>query len=112
MSAGPGEAVVAGAPQMTLIAVGAILETPVHGPGSEKLGKITEIMLTAGKGEIVYVVVARGGILGIGEVLHAVPWCDFTIDPEDGFLMLALSGADLDAKGGFDKDHWPATSAK
>lgn len=104
------EAEVAAAPQTTLIAVGAILETPVSGPDGEKLGKVVDIMLAAGKGEIAYVVLARGGMLGVGEVLHAVAWCDFTIDPDDGTLTLAVSGADLDAKGGFDKDHWPATA--
>lgn len=101
------EATVADAPQATLIAVGAILESPVHGPGGETLGKIAEIMLTAGKGSIAYVVLARGGMLGVGETLHAVSWCDFIVDPEDGTLSLPLSGADLDARGGFDKDNWP-----
>lgn len=105
------EAEVAGAPQATLIAVGAILESPVKGSGGETLGKIAEIMLTAGKGAIAYVVLARGGVLGVGETLHAMPWCDFTIDPDDGALTLPLTGADLDAREGFDKDHWP-TSAK
>ena len=105
----PDEAEVAGAPQSTLFAAGAILETPVHGPDGEKLGKVAEIMLAAGRGDIAYVVLARGGVLGIGEVLHALPWCDFTISPEDGSLALAMSGADLNAKGGFDKDHWPTS---
>ena len=103
----PNEAEVAGAPQSTLIAAGAILETPVHGPGGEKLGKVAEIMLAAGKGDIAYVVLARGGLLGVGEVLHARSWREFTIDPEDGSLTLNVSGSDLDAQGGFNKDHWP-----
>lgn len=106
----PGEAEVDGAPQSTLIAAGAILETPVRGPDGEKLGKVAEIMLAAGKGEIAYVVLARGGMLGIGEVLHTVAWRDFTIDPDDGSLRLAVSGPDLDTRGGFDKDHWPTSA--
>lgn len=104
------EAEVADAPQATLIAAGAILETPVHGRGGEKLGKVAEIMLAAGKGEIAYIVLARGGMLGVGEVLHAVSWRDFIIDPDNGSLSLDLSGADLDARGGFDKDHWPVSA--
>lgn len=103
------EAEVAGASQATLIAVGAILESTVHGTGGEKLGTIADIMLTAGKGMIAYVVLARGGVLGVGETLHAISWCDFTIDPENGTLILPLSGTELDAREGFDKDHWPAT---
>lgn len=102
------EAVVAGAAQTTLVAVGALLEAPVYGSDGDKLGKVAEAMLVAGKGEIAYVVLARGGMLGIGETLHAISWCDFTIDPTDGKLSLALSAAELDARPGFDKDHWPS----
>ncbi len=106
----PGEATVAGAAQATLVAAGALLEAPVHGRDGEKLGKIAEIMLAAGKGEIAYVVLARGGVIGLGETLHAVSWCDFTVDPSDGHLSLPLSGADLDARDGFDKDNWPVSA--
>jgi hypothetical protein len=106
----PREADIAGASQATLIAVGAILEALVHGPGDEKLGKVADIMLTAGNGEIAYVVLARGGLLGVGETLHAISWRDFTVDPDDGSLELPLSGADLDARDGFDKDHWPVSA--
>ena len=103
----PTEADVVGAPQTTLVAVGALLEATVRGTANEKLGRIAEVMLSAGKGEIAYVVLARGGVLSVGETLHAVPWADFTFDPEDGQLSLSISGIDLDASGGFDKDHWP-----
>ena len=105
-----GEAEVTDAPQATLIAAGAILEASVSGCDGERIGKVAEIMLAAGKGEIAYIVVARGGVLGIGEVLHAVPWCDVTIDPDDGSLSVNTNGADLDARGGFDKDHWPVSA--
>ncbi len=98
-----GEAEVAGA-QQTLIAAGALIECAVHGRAGRKLGKVVEVMLIAGKGKIAYVVVATGGMLGIGETLHAVDWCDFTVDPENGRLSLDTDALD---GPGFDKDHWP-----
>ena len=102
----PDEANVAGAAPTTLVAVGALLESPVTGRAGQRLGKITEVMLTAGEGKIAYVVVASGGVLGVGETLHAVPWPNFTIDPLDGHVGLDI--AQFDAASAFDKDHWPA----
>ncbi len=106
----PGEATVAGAAQATLVAAGALIEAPVHGRDGEKLGKIAEIMLAAGKGSIAYVVVATGGMLGIGEALHAVDWCDFTVDPENGRLSLNVGAEEFAGRAGFDKDAWPVSA--
>ena len=105
----PGEADVAGA-QTTLIAAGALIECPVLGRGDAKLGKVVEIMLQAGRGSIAYVVVATGGVLGIGETLHAVDWCDFSVDPENGRLSLDVDAAEFSKQPGFDKDHWPISA--
>lgn len=105
----PDEAEVEGASQATLLAAGALLEAPVRGRDG-RLGKVAEIMLVAGRGEIAYVVVASGGMLGIGETLHAVRWQEFAVDPIDGHLSLDVSIADFAARQGFDKDHWPVSA--
>ena len=103
---GPDEADVVGS-QRTLIAAGAMLDRAVHDRAGARLGKVVEVMLVAGKGEIAYVVVATGGMLGFGERLHAVNWCEFAVDPWNGRLSLdagRVRGA------GFDKDHWPVSA--
>lgn len=105
----PDEAEVKGAAQTTLVAAGALIEASVSGRDG-KLGKVAEVMLAAGKGEIAYVVVATGGILGVGETLHAVAWPEFAIDPTDGHLSLDVSVADFAARPGFDKDRWPVSA--
>ena len=40
----------------------------------DKLGKIDEIMLDVPRGRIAYAVMSRGGFLGVGDRLFAVPW--------------------------------------
>ena len=102
----PGEADIVGA-QQTLIAAGALLERRVDDRSGKRLGRVVEVMLAAGKGEIAYVVVATGGWLGFGERLHAVDWCDFRVDPWNGKLSLDADAAEFRACDGFDKDHWP-----
>ena len=102
----PGEAEVAGA-QQTLIAVGALLERRVDDRAGKRLGKVVEVMLVAGKGEIAYVVIATGGWLGFGEHLHAVDWAEFRVDPWNGTLSLDQDAAVFAARDSFDKDRWP-----
>ena len=99
------EAEIAGAPQATLIAAGALIEAAVLGSRGTAIGKVAEIMLAGGEGRIAYVVVASGGVLGIGETLHALPWGEFTVDPQSGRLSVAHDA--LDPATAFDKDHWP-----
>ena len=102
----PGEADVVGA-QQTLIAAGALLDRPVHDAAGRRIGKVVEVMLAAGRGQISYVVVGAGGWLGFGEHLHAVDWQHFGVDPWNGRLTL---DADKLTGPGFDKDHWPVTA--
>ena len=101
-----GEADIVGA-QQTLIAAGALLERRVDDRDGKRLGRVVEVMLVAGKGEIAYVVVATGGLLGIGEQLHAVDWREFRVDPFSGTLSLDTAADEFSRRDGFDKDHWP-----
>ena len=102
------EAEVVGAAPTTLMAAGALIEAAVFGSDGTKLGKVAEVMITAGTGTIAYVVLAAGGLIGVGERLHAVPWGAITVDPETARLSVAVDRATLDSAPGFDKDGWPA----
>ena len=101
----PSAVATGGAAPTTLIAAGAMLEAPVLGSDGKVIGKIADVMVEGGTGRIAYVVVACGGVLGIGEALHAVAWHDVKVDPENGRLSLDIGK--LDPTKAFDKDHWP-----
>jgi len=76
-------------------------------PAGEKLGDLKDIVLDTGKGEIVYAVLASGGVLGVGEKLFAVPWHALRIEGDSDTLVLDASADRLKSATGFDKDHWP-----
>ena len=40
----------------------------------EALGKIHDLVLNFDDADIAYVVISSGGLLGVGDTLHAVPW--------------------------------------
>lgn len=79
----------------------------VYNNADEKLGTIEHIMLDVSHGSIAYAVLARGGVLGIGEKLHAIPWGALTLDTDRKCFMLDIDKTQLKESDGFDKDHWP-----
>lgn len=87
--------------------VAKIIGAKVRGRDGETVGKVEELIVEAATGHIVYAALAHGGVLGVGEQLHAVAWSCFAIDPLDGILRLNIVAADLADRPGFDKDAWP-----
>jgi hypothetical protein len=81
----------------------------VYTQKGEILGAIKEVMLDMEHASVAYAVLATGGILGIGEKLHAVPWRALTLQLEtlDRRFILDIEKDRLDSAPGFDKDNWP-----
>jgi len=81
----------------------------VYTPKGEILGAIKEVMLDMEHARVAYAVLATGGILGLGEKLHAVPWCALTLKLEtlDRRFILDIEKERLESAPGFDKDNWP-----
>lgn len=73
----------------------------------EKLGTIQDIMLDVPKGKIAYAVLSRGGILGMGDTLFAIPWSALTLDTSRKCFILNVDSQRLKDAEGFDKDKWP-----
>lgn len=73
----------------------------------EKLGDIQSIMLDVPKGKIAYAVLSRGGVLGMGDKLFAIPWGALTLDTARKCFILNVDSQRLKDAEGFDKDKWP-----
>lgn len=74
----------------------------------DKLGDIKEIMLDVPNGRIAYAVLSRGGLLGVGDKLFAIPWGALTLDSNRKCFVLDISEESLKDSDGFDKDNWPS----
>ena len=77
----------------------------------EELGSIKDIMLDTSTGEIAYVILSAGGILGIGEKLLAVPWYALELDMDARCFRLNIDKESLKEAPGFDKENWPDMSS-
>jgi hypothetical protein len=75
--------------------------------GDEELGQLEHIVVDAPSGRIAYAVLARGGVFGLGERFHAVPWNALEVDMDRHRLVLDIDKERLDAAPGFDDEHWP-----
>jgi len=95
-----------------LIGADALIGNDVYNYDDEHIGDIKEIMLNSATGEIAYVVLSFGGILGLGEKLFAVPWKALTLDSTNQTFILNESKERLESAPGFDKDNWPNMAEK
>ncbi len=99
LNAGPGPDVMAAA---------TLTGNEVRNTADQKLGKIQEIMLDVPAGRIAYAVLSRGGILGVGDKLFAIPWSALTLDTVQKCFLLDVPEERMKNAEGFDKDHWPS----
>ena len=73
----------------------------------EDLGKIHDLVLNFDNGNIAYVVISSGGLLGVGDTLHAVPWKALSLNSQaDGFVLNIDKTAWKSAPSFKDND-WP-----
>lgn len=81
---------------------------PVVNTRGVELGVLEHVMLDVCAGRIVYAVLARGGVFGIGERLYAVPWHAVRRDLQSECFVVDIDPESLDAAPSFDRHHWPS----
>ncbi|MGH8470413.1 MAG: PRC-barrel domain-containing protein [Gammaproteobacteria bacterium] len=73
----------------------------------EALGEIHDLVLNFDDGDIAYVVISSGGLLGMGDTLRAVPWKALSLNSKaDGFVVNIDQTAWKNAPSFKDND-WP-----
>lgn len=84
-----------------------LLGNPVVDRAGQEVGRIHELMVDPRSGRLTYAVMSRGGVLGLGEKLFAVPWVSLDHDAEHGRFAMDVDRERLEEAPGFDKDDWP-----
>lgn len=77
----------------------------ISGPDGRDLAHAVDAMIERDSGRISYVAVREGGVAGIGERLHALPWAD--IAPTEAGLSTALKPDQLAGLDEIDMEKWP-----
>lgn len=84
--------------------VNAITNTDVRNLQDEYLGSVEDIAFDPQTGEIAYVIIERGGFLGIGEDYVAVPWQQLRVTPALDTFVLDIPEDRMEAAPKVDRD--------
>jgi sporulation protein YlmC with PRC-barrel domain len=93
-----------------LVPVDWIVGTGVLGEGRERLGEVSDLVIDAQRGRVLYGLLEHGGMLGMGERHVAIPWRTFDWDPMNRVLTLPLSTDRLSSAPRLDRDDWQRLS--
>jgi len=77
------------------IRAGKAIGTNVYDRRGKKIGDLKDIVLDKTSNSIMFAVVSFGGMLGIGEKFHPVPWSELDYDPSQGGYVVSFTEEQL-----------------
>jgi hypothetical protein len=89
----------------TLFAASLLTKAKVLGADGTELGTSVEAMLGCGSGRPSYLVIAEGGVAGVGEVLRRVDWSEARVEGDR--VVTRLTATEFAAGTELEKDKWP-----
>ncbi|WP_158590451.1 PRC-barrel domain-containing protein [Noviherbaspirillum cavernae] len=84
-----------------------IIGADVKDAQDKKLGEVRDLVLDSDRGEIAYLVVSFGGVMGAGGKYHALPWKALAPSDDGKSYVLRADRATVGKAPGFDRRHWP-----
>ena len=93
-------------PAETLFPLSLATKAAVAGRGGAELGTAVDAMAGCSSGRIAYLVVAEGGVGGVGETLRRLDWKDVEVDGET--ICASVDRAAFARLDVIEKDQWPA----
>ncbi len=86
-----------------------IIGNDVKNQSGEKLGKISDLVISSQKGRLVYALVTSGGVMGMGDTVRAVPFSALSTDYDaQGALTLNIDRERWNSAPGIEKDNLDA----
>lgn len=82
--------------------------TAVYNRDGEKLGSIKNFMVGKRNGRVEYAVMSFGGLLGMGERYHPLPWDVLDYDTDKGGYVVDIDKEQLKSGPSFERGREPA----
>ena len=93
-------------PVPTLFPASTLTSANLEARTGEALGSAVDAMIRCNDGRIAYLVVGKGGVGGLGETLHALPWQQVRLEP--GRIIADIDTAAFERLEPVDPRNWPA----
>lgn len=93
-------------PAETLFPISLLAKGKVLSKEGEEIGRCVDAMAGCTSGRIAYLVVAEGGVAGVGQTLRRLPWSGCSADGE--LVKAPIPLADFCTLDPLEPDHWPA----
>ena len=81
--------------------------TAVYGADGEKLGTIKHFMVGKRDGRVRYAVMSFGGLFGMGERYHPLPWDTLTYDESKGGYSVNVTRQQIEGAPSYERDREP-----
>ena len=92
----------------TVISASKVTGTRVYNTSGDHLGEIYDVMIDKRSGKIAYAVMSFGGLLGIGERYHPLPWATLKYDTRQRGYVVGLTIEQLQGAPTFAANEMPA----
>jgi sporulation protein YlmC with PRC-barrel domain len=76
---------------LQLILASRVNGTPVFDAAGERIGHVADLAVDKASGQVAYAILSFGGLLGMGEKHHPIPWSVLTYDVGKGGYGVALN---------------------
>jgi sporulation protein YlmC with PRC-barrel domain len=94
------------AKRLELVPASSAIGTNVYGSDGEKIGDVNDIVISRTDGRIVYALVGRGGVLGVGEKVVPVPYSALGWDTNKKAFTLPISKERMKEAPTLDRGEW------
>jgi len=91
-----------------LIASDKVQGTNVYNAAGDNLGAIHDVMIDKPSGKVAYAIMSFGGILGMGNQYHPLPWSVLKYDTNLGGYVVNLDKRQLEGGPAYDVGDEPA----
>jgi len=89
-----------------------VIGADLRNPEDEKLGEIEDVVFDPADRSIAYVLVSRGGFLGMGEELVAVPWQDLRATADHEIFVLDVLASAFEEAPAVDSANFAQTASQ
>jgi sporulation protein YlmC with PRC-barrel domain len=90
-----------------LIASDKVEGTAVYNRDGEKLGTVKNFMVGKRNGRVEYAVLSFGGLFGIGERYHPLPWDTLDYDKDKGGFVVDIAKEKLESGPSYERGNEP-----